>query len=296
MRFNQILLAIAITFSATAMARDNQFFCREHRIGECCSALRDNGEGRDCIDARQLDRGADFKDDENKFECRDHDDKSPFCCKRSDHERLQTSAYFQQFYHLYRVELGGTWARRILFADHIELGTMSIFFSTHHLESETPLPTSISREAAVAFLHDHTAFQNLQPLVTDNKVIASPPPTEWIVTEAVAVSSGAAIDYRSITISVPFGPLGSSSITTTSASIDTDDGLIVVFHAPLGLHGRNQYRVIATEDGQGLVLREEAKLTGISLLMPFVLGKEKESHALHRGNVAQELERRASAK
>jgi len=173
---------------------------------------------------------------------------------------------------------------------------MSIFFSTHDLVSETPLPASTSRESAIALLHDHTAFQNLQPLVIDNKIIASPPPTAWIVTEAGAVSSGAAIEYRSITISLPFGPFGSSSITTTSASIDTDDGLIIVFHAPMGLHGRNQYRVIATEDGQGLVLHEEAKLTGISLLMPFVLGKEKESHALHRMNVAQELGHRASGK
>lgn len=103
------------------------------------------------------------------------------------------------------------------------------------------------------------------------------------------------IEYRQVTISVPFGPFGSSSITSRTADINADDGVIIVFEAPMGLYGRNRYRVVDAEDGKGLVLREEAKLTGLSILMPFVLSTEKESHAKHRQSVADELERRASS-
>ena len=62
----------------------------------------------------------------------------------------------------------------------------------------------------------------------------------------------------------------------------------------MGLYGHNRYRVVDNEDGKGLVLREEAKLQGLSFLMPFVMGQEKEAHAKHRASVAEELARRAA--
>ena len=62
----------------------------------------------------------------------------------------------------------------------------------------------------------------------------------------------------------------------------------------MGLHGHNLYRVVETEDGNGLVLREEAKLQGLVFLMPFVMGQEKEAHTKHRASVAEELGRRAA--
>ncbi|CZR64573.1 uncharacterized protein PAC_14471 [Phialocephala subalpina] len=66
MRFTQLLMAFAVTFASSAMAREDKFFCR--------------------VEARQLERGVDFKDDENRFECKGVDDKSPFCCKYSEHD------------------------------------------------------------------------------------------------------------------------------------------------------------------------------------------------------------------
>jgi hypothetical protein len=81
------------------------------------------------------------------------------------------------------------------------------------------------------------------------------------------------------------GPF-SSSITTTSALIDTEDGLTVVFQAPMGLYGVNIWKVLKTsahgpEAGEwkdGLVLREENELTGPRILMPFVLSTKQSSH------------------
>jgi len=74
------------------------------------------------------------------------------------------------------------------------------------------------------------------------------------------------------------GPFGSKSVTTTTALIDSDDGLMVVFEAPMGLYGRNEWRVVDSPDGKGLLLREENVLTGVTILMPFVLMTKKESH------------------
>jgi hypothetical protein len=63
---------------------------------------------------------------------------------------------------------------------------------------------------------------------------------------------------------------------TTGAFIDTEDGLILVFEAAMGIHGRNTYQIL--EKGEGLVLREEARMTGFSLMMGFVMGTKKKSH------------------
>ncbi|KUJ06838.1 uncharacterized protein LY89DRAFT_790220 [Mollisia scopiformis] len=171
---------------------------------------------------------------------------------------------------------------------------MSFFWSTQELASETPLPASTDRKSAIALLHEHATVQNLQPLVTDSKPIPVPSPNEPVVTEATsACPEGSTVDYRAVTIAVPFGPFGSTSITSKSAYMDADDGVIATFQAPMGVSGRLRYRVVATDDGKGLILREEAKITGVSVMMPFILGTEKENHAKHRMSIAKELERRA---
>lgn len=78
-----------------------------------------------------------------------------------------------------------------------------------------------------------------------------------------------------MTVGVPIGPF-TNNIVTTSGFIDIDDGTIIVFHAPMGLYGQNTFHVVDT--GEGNVLREEARLTGFRLMMPFVMKTEKKSH------------------
>ncbi|KAF8861698.1 hypothetical protein BDZ45DRAFT_740159 [Acephala macrosclerotiorum] len=72
MRFTQLLMAFALIFAASAMARENKFFCREYRTGEMGGSQL------------PIERSIDFKDNESRFECKDVDDKSPFCCKYTD--------------------------------------------------------------------------------------------------------------------------------------------------------------------------------------------------------------------
>jgi hypothetical protein len=185
-----------------------------------------------------------------------------------------------------------------------------VFNSTHNLVSETPLLASVNRESAIAFLHDHASFQKLQPLVTGKpsgchtviqltfmvgiEMIPPPPSDEWVVKEATsACPDGVTFQYRAVTIQVPMGPFWSQKIVSQSAAMDTEDGVLVAFQAPMGIHGRNHYRIVDALDGSGLVLREEAVLTGPRLLMPFTMGQEKEQHAKHRVSVAEELGRRA---
>jgi hypothetical protein len=141
------------------------------------------------------------------------------------------------------------------------------------------LTPSVDRASAIALLHDHTTFQNLQPLVVRNEVVDSPPSTDWLVTEAIVVSPpGVNPQYRAVTARVPFGPFGSRDVTTISAFVDTEDGLIIVFQAPMGLHGKNEWKIVTADEGEGFVLLEEAKLTGYAPLMPFIAMTETQSH------------------
>lgn len=88
------------------------------------------------------------------------------------------------------------------------------------------------------------------------------------------------------------GIFGTSTIITHSAFVNTDDGMIVTFQAPMSLNGWSRWSVVKTEsEGKaGLLLREQATLTGLRFLMPFVVGTEKESHKEFQLNFAKRLE------
>jgi hypothetical protein len=60
----------------------------------------------------------------------------------------------------------------------------------------------------------------------------------------------------------------------------------------MGIHGRNQLRIVPNGEEQGLVLREEARLTGGALLMPFFLTTEKKSHTELGAKFSRKLEER----
>ncbi|TVY82923.1 hypothetical protein LSUE1_G002267 [Lachnellula suecica] len=160
---------------------------------------------------------------------------------------------------------------------------MSFFNSTRMLTTDTPLPSSVDTKSAIALLHDHTTFQNLQPLLLKNVVLSTPPEAPWLVGEAQKISESLPgpdklpIEYRSVTIGVPMGPF-TSEVITLSAWIDTEDGMILVFQSQMGLSGRDQWRVVKAAEGDGLVLREESSMTGFALMMSFVAGAKKESH------------------
>lgn len=92
------------------------------------------------------------------------------------------------------------------------------------------------------------------------------------------------------------GIFGTSTIVIHSAFVNTEDGMIVTFQAPMSLNGWSRWSVVRTEnEGKaGLLLREQATLTGLRFLMPFVVGTEKESHKEFQLNFAKRLESTAS--
>jgi len=91
-------------------------------------------------------------------------------------------------------------------------------------------------------------------------------------------------------------PLKAPIVTTTSAFIDTHDGVIIVFQAPRGFHGIYQWRVFSREDALGWSVREEATLTGCALSMPYILREEKRIRTLRLARVSRELEEHVQAK
>lgn len=169
----------------------------------------------------------------------------------------------------------------------------SILWSTHEVITETPLPTSATLSSALALLHDHAAFQSQQPLATRNEPISAPPKDSFLATKALSFCpQGTEPEYRSVTIEVPLGIFGTSTIVTHSAFVNIDDGMVVAFQAPMSLNGWSRWSVLKTEnEGKaGLLLREQATLTGLRFLMPFVVGTEKTSHKEFQLNFAKRLE------
>jgi hypothetical protein len=105
-----------------------------------------------------------------------------------------------------------------------------VFTSTRYNVNKTPLNPLVDQASAIALLHDHDAFIDLQPLVVSKDIIESRPSTDWIVTAAKALSPPhAKPEFRNVTIRVPFGPFGSNDSTTICSYTDTEDGSIIVF-------------------------------------------------------------------
>lgn len=48
------------------------------------------------VDAKQLERDISFTNDENRYECKDLDDKTAYCCKYSDVDVSLTHACLRQ--------------------------------------------------------------------------------------------------------------------------------------------------------------------------------------------------------
>ncbi|KAK2589571.1 hypothetical protein QQS21_012749 [Conoideocrella luteorostrata] len=152
--------------------------------------------------------------------------------------------------------------------------------------STTPLPRGLSREAAIAFLHDHVQMIDLNPLIKERHRI--PPPPHSPDEELGCI-------WYSLTDKVSYlpGGLASSEITYTCAFHDLSRGLQTHCYAPMGVETRSKWSIGGSMPGEpsepvelglgaptsGLYLREDVDLRCNILMAGFVKKTIKKSHS-----------------
>ncbi|QPG94705.1 hypothetical protein C2857_006772 [Epichloe festucae Fl1] len=148
--------------------------------------------------------------------------------------------------------------------------------------SITPLPLGLSREAAVAFLHDHIQMIDLNPLVRERHRIPPPPhsPEEEL---------GCA--WYSLTDKLASGHM---TITYTCAFHDLARGLQTHCYAPMGVETRSKWSIGGSVPGEpsepaelglgappsGLYVREDVDLRCGIIMASFVKKTIRKSHAV----------------
>ncbi|PHH68244.1 hypothetical protein CDD82_710 [Ophiocordyceps australis] len=135
---------------------------------------------------------------------------------------------------------------------------------TRHVvfSASRPLPSS-SRSAALAFLHNHLAMIDTNPLVVDRRPIPPPPPH----------SHHAGTQWYAITDKL-LG--GLTTVAYTCSMQNTPSGLRTYCRAPLGV----RIAALWTLHGHhALSLREHVHLQCNALLAPFVKRTLLHSHA-----------------
>ncbi|KAF4982408.1 hypothetical protein FZEAL_1926 [Fusarium zealandicum] len=149
----------------------------------------------------------------------------------------------------------------------------------------TPLPSSITRQVVVDFLHDHLEMIDLNPLIKERHQIPPPPHASSEEQRCVWYSLTDRIDY------LPGGVV-SGQISYTCAFHDLPEGLQTHCYAPMGLDIRDRWSVGGLLPGEtpqpvelglgapstGLYLREDVDLRCNMLMSGFVKKTLKKSH------------------
>ncbi|CRK21843.1 hypothetical protein BN1723_008203, partial [Verticillium longisporum] len=163
----------------------------------------------------------------------------------------------------------------------------------------TPLPPDLSRDAVLAFLHNHLEMIDLNPLIKERHPIPPPPHASADEQACVWYSLTDEISY------LPGIPAASSAVSYTCAFNDLPTGLQTHCYAPMGLDIRDRWSVAGTLPGeapekrelglnapsQGLYLREDVDMRCNVLMTGFVKKTLKKSH----GQLVDKLAEKARA-
>ncbi|KFH43717.1 hypothetical protein ACRE_055140 [Hapsidospora chrysogenum ATCC 11550] len=153
--------------------------------------------------------------------------------------------------------------------------------------SITPLPPGITREVAIAFLHNHMDMIDLNPLVIERHPIPPPDHAEPDELSCAWYSITDRISY------IPGVDAASGNVTYTGAFHDMPWGLQTHCHAPMGLDIRDKWSVGGSLPGEtpqpqelglgapltGLYLREDVDFRCSILMAAFVKKTMKKAHA-----------------
>ncbi|KAM0432834.1 hypothetical protein ACHAPT_004536 [Fusarium lateritium] len=155
----------------------------------------------------------------------------------------------------------------------------------HTFTSITPLPSSITRQVVIDFLHDHLEMIDLNPLIKERHPIPPPPHASAEEQRCVWYSLTDRIDY------LPGGVV-SGQVSYTCAFYDLPEGLQTHCYAPMGLDIRDRWSIGGSMPGEppqpvelglnapmtGLYLREDVDLRCNMLMAAFVKKTLKKSH------------------
>jgi len=170
----------------------------------------------------------------------------------------------------------------------------------------TPLPPSVTREAAIAYLHDYEGMIDLNPLVIERHPIRPPVDAESDESRCV---------WYSLTDKIPVAPgvkQSGGQVTYTCVFNRLPHGLQTHCRAPMGVDIRERWTVagnpIRPEDPplrdaeiignagvppRGLYLREDVELQAHVLVAPFVKKTLKKSHGVLVERLAKKAARAA---
>ncbi len=171
---------------------------------------------------------------------------------------------------------------------------MSFFRTTRQVSIITPLPSDVSPSTLIEALHDHERMLRLSPIVTGWKKIHSR--QELIAgglhcADSVADTPEAdlSIDAYHVQETVPY--VGGISFTTSFK--DVPNGLDSIVNAPLGVRLEVSWRVVSgpgDKAGEAAnVLREECKLDGCAILMPFIKANFEKTHRTMQASLLDQL-------
>lgn len=154
----------------------------------------------------------------------------------------------------------------------------------------TPLPSYVSRDAAIELLHDHSTIISLNPLVTHQGRTTTP---EHALPDELSSA------WYEITDRIEYipGTSLSGSVTYTACMHDLPNGLQTHVHAPAGLEIRGKWQVLGWLPGEerdapeigieqhgipkeGLYLREDCDMKCNFFLTPFVKKNLHKSHQI----------------
>lgn len=171
---------------------------------------------------------------------------------------------------------------------------MSFFRTTNHVSIITPIPSDVSSSTLIEALHDHERMLRLSPIVTGWQKIHSR--QELIgaglhCVDAVADTSegDVSIDAYRVQETVPY--VGGISFTTSFK--DAPNGLDSIVNAPLGVRLEVAWRVVPSladkADEAANVLREECRLQGNAILMPFIKANFEKTHRTMQTSLLHQL-------
>lgn len=156
----------------------------------------------------------------------------------------------------------------------------------------TPLPAGITRELALAFLHNHQGMIDLNPLVVERHAIDAP---------AHAPEDERLCRWWSMTDKITYMPGVRGELTYSAAFFDLANGLQTHVYAPMGTDIRERWTVGGTLPGeplqpmelglgaprQGLYIREDVDLRCNFLMASFVRKTLSKAHTKVVENMAE---------